>query len=311
MPMREFKIDNENQQIIARQLHARHYSLTLNKELCKNCEICQIICPREAIETKKQPKQQGQKAKPPIIDINTQKCSYCGMCEPICPFNAIQVRVDNEHIVPVIEKESFPQLVHEIEVDTSKCDMGCIECEKACPLNLIHVTFLTPDGKEISAKDIETYPNKQDLKVNVKIDKALCPCCRLCEMKCPKGAISVRKIYHGYLNINQEKCPLNCQDCLDVCPIPSALFLQGNGKVYTNDVFCVFCGTCKLVCPAEGALKMERKSIHHTPVSSGAWNKALEKLTSTTEYSKEVKVKGMEKAQKTVQKRLVLKEEAA
>ena len=130
-------------------------------------------------------------------------------------------------------------------------------------------------------------------------------------MQCQKGAIRVRKIYHGFLNINQGKCPPNCQDCLDVCPIPGALFLQDNGKVYTNDVFCIFCGTCKFVCPEEDALRMERKSIHHTPVSSGAWNKALEKLTSTTEYSKEAKVKGMEKAQKTVQKRLVLKEEAA
>jgi hypothetical protein len=55
---------------------------------------------------------------------------------------------------------------------------------------------------------------------------------------------------------------------------------------------------------------MERKSINHTPVSSGAWNKALEKLTSTIEYSKEAKVKGMMKAQKTVEKRLILKEEA-
>lgn len=310
MPMKEFKTDDENQQIIERQLHARHYSLTLDKQLCKNCEICHIICPREAIEIKKQPKQQGQKAKPPIIDINAQKCSYCGMCEPICPFNAIQVRVNNEHIVPVIEKESFPQLIHEIEVDTSKCDIGCTECEKACPLNLIHVTLLTPDGKEISAQDAEKYPDKQSLKVNVKIDKALCPCCRLCEMKCPKGAIHVRKIYHGILGINQEKCPPNCQDCLDVCPIQSALFLQGNGKVYTNEAFCVFCGTCKLVCPVEGALQMERKSINHTPVSSGAWNKALEKLTSTIEYSKEAKVKGMMKAQKTVEKRLILKEEA-
>jgi len=149
MPMKEFKTDDENKQIIERQLHSRHYSLTLDKQLCKNCEICHIICPREAIEIKKQPKQQGQKAKPPIIDINAQKCSYCGMCEPICPFNAIQVRVNNEHIVPVIEKESFPQLIHEIEVDTSKCDIDCTECEKACPLNLIHVTLLTPDGKEI------------------------------------------------------------------------------------------------------------------------------------------------------------------
>ena len=306
MPMKELKIDAQNELIVERLLHARRYSLILDKNMCKGCEICQITCPREAITINKTPKKEGEKAKPPTIDISTQKCSYCGMCEPICPFNAIQVRVNGEHIVPVIEKETFPNLIREIEVDTSKCDVGCVDCEKACPLNLIKVTILTPDGQEVKAEDVKAQSRKKHLKVKVDIKKDLCPCCRLCEMKCPKNAMHVRKIFHGLLNISLEKCPQNCQDCLDACPIPGALFLNDNDrKVHPNDTFCVFCGVCKLVCPVEGALKMDRKSIHHTPVSSGAWNKALEKLTSTNEYSKEAKLKGMVKAQQAVEKRLV------
>jgi len=312
MPMKELKTDTQNELIVERLLHAKRYSLTLDKNLCKGCEICQIICPREAITIVKTSKKDGEKAKPPTIDVNTQKCSYCGMCEPICPFGALQVRVNGEHIVPVIEKESFPNLIREIEVDTSKCDVplqsamcGCVDCEKACPLNLIKVTILTPDGQEVKAADVEAQSNKQDLKVKVDIRKDLCPCCRLCEVKCPEGAIHVRKILHGLLNITLEKCPQGCQDCLDVCPIPGALFLNDDGKVHPNETFCVFCGVCKLVCPVEGALQMDRKFIHHTPVSSGAWNKALEKLTSTNEYSKEAKLKGWMKAQKAVEKRLV------
>jgi len=305
MPMKELKTDTQNELIIERLLHARRYSLTLDKNLCKGCEICQVICPREAITIHKTPKKDGEKTKPPTIDVNTQKCSYCGMCEPICPFGALQVRVNGEHIVPVIEKESFPRLIREIEVDMSKCDVGCVDCEKACPLDLIKVTVLTPDGQEVRAEDVEAQPNKQNLRVKVDIKKELCPCCRLCEMKCPKDAIHVRKISHGLLNISLEKCPQNCQDCLDVCPITGALFLDSDGKVHPNDTFCVFCGVCKRVCPVEGALKMDRKSIHHAPVSSGAWNKALEKLTSPTEYSKEAKLKGWMKAQQAVEKRLV------
>jgi len=305
MPMKELKIDTPNELIIERLLHARHYSLTLNKSLCKGCEICSIICPREAITIAKVPKANEEKAEPPTIDVSTQKCSYCGMCEPICPFGALQVRVNNEHVVPVVEKESFPNLIREIEVDASKCDVGCVECEKACPLNLIKVTILTKRGREVKAEDVKARSKKRDLKVKVDIQKDLCPCCRLCEVKCPKGAFHARKIMHGLLNISFEKCPQGCQDCLDVCPIPGALFFSGDGKVHPNETFCVFCGACKLVCPVEGALKMDRKSIHHTPVSSGAWNKALEKLTSTIEYSKEAKLKGWMKAREVVEKRLV------
>jgi len=305
MPMKELKTETQNELVIERLLHARRYSLILDKNLCKGCEICQVICPREAITIIKTPKKDGEKAKPPTIEVNTQKCSYCGMCEPICPFGALQVRINGERIVPVIEKESFPNLIREIEVDTTKCDVGCVDCEKACPLNLIKVTILTPDGQEVKAEDVEAQPNKQDLKVKVDIKRELCPCCRLCEIKCPKDAIHVRKTLHGLLNISLEKCPQHCQDCLDVCPIPGALILEGDGKIHPNENFCVFCGTCKLVCPVEGALRMDRKSIHHTPVSSGAWNKALEKLTSTNEYSKEAKLKGWMKAQQAVEKRLV------
>jgi len=310
MPMKEIKTDTQNELIIERLLHARRYSLILDKNLCKGCEICQVVCPREAINVIKTPKKDGEKAKPPTIDVSAQKCSYCGVCEPICPFGALQVRINDEHIVPVIEKESFPNLIREIEVDTSKCDVGCVDCEKTCPLNLIKVKILTPDGQEIRAEDAEAQPNKQDLKVKVDIKKDPCPCCRLCEIKCPKGAIHVRKIMHGLLNISLEKCPPKCQDCLDVCPIPGALFLDGDGKVHPKETFCVFCGVCKLVCPVEGALNMDRRSIHHTPVKSGAWNQAIEKLTSTNEYSKEAKLKGWMKAQQAVEKRLVFTKES-
>jgi 4Fe-4S ferredoxin len=287
MPMKELKIDNENELTIERLLHAKHYALTLNKNLCVGCEICKVICPREAIEIKKQLKQPGQKTQRPVFDVNVQKCSYCGMCEPMCPFDALRVKVNEQHIVPVVEKESFPKLVHEIEVDPTKCGIDCIECEKACPLKLIKVTLLTPEGKEISRNEAGSHKNKNDIKVKVDINKDQSPCCRLCEFKCPEGAIRVRKIFHGVLDISLEKCPPDCRDCLDVCPIPGALFLDSDGKVHPNETFCVFCGACKIVCPVEGALAMERRSVNHTPIKSGAWNKAIEKLTSTKEYSKE------------------------
>ncbi len=310
MPIKEHAVDSENAQTIERVLHARRYSLILDKRLCKGCEICSVICPREAITATKNKKVQGQKTKPPTIEINAQKCSYCGMCEPICPFGAIQVRVNNEHVVPVIEKGSFPKLIREIEADPSKCTPGCADCEKACPLSLIRVTtLLTPREQEPKIEDAEAKTQKSKSKVVININKDQCPGCRLCEVKCPEDAVHVRKIMHGTLTINAEKCPQGCQDCLDICPIPSALFLDA-GKVEPNETFCIFCGACKIVCPVEGALKMDRKSIHHTPVSSGAWNTALEKLTSTSEYSKEAKAKGSIKIQKVVEKRLVLAKEA-
>jgi len=57
----------------------------------------------------------------------------------------------------------------------------------------------------------------------------------------------------------------------------------------------------------EEALTMERRSVHHTPVKSGAWNKAIEKLTSTHEYSKESQTKRAEKVLQSIERKSLLK----
>ncbi len=305
MPMKLLKTERENELIIERIHHASRYSLTLDKGVCVGCEVCKIICPKEAIEVKTFTKVEGDEAKPPIIEIDEKKCHYCGICDVICPYGAITVRINGEPLIPVVKSESFPQLLREIEVDATKCDVGCVECEEACPLNLIKVTVRNSEGEEVQdLGSIESLPDRDKLTVTVDIKKELCPCCRLCEMKCPDGAIRVRKIFHGVIKINREMCPEGCRDCVDVCPIPGILYLSEDGKVYVNELYCVYCGVCRLVCPVEGALELQRTSIRHTPVHSGAWNKALEKLASTKEMIKELRVKGLIKARESVDKRL-------
>jgi len=301
--MKTLKTENEKTLTVERIHHARRYSLTLQKPTCVGCQICKTICPKEAIEIQKHPKTTGQKTPHPTINIQEQKCHYCGICSILCPYGAITVQTDNEPTIPVIKTESFPQLLREIEIDTTKCDIGCVDCEKACPINLIKVTVRTQNGETV--QDTESIPNKENLKVDINIKKENCPCCRLCEMKCPDDAIKVKKIFHGTIKINPEKCPEGCQDCLDVCPITGALYLsEEDKKVHVNELYCVYCGVCKIVCPVEEALELQRTSIRHTPVRSGAWNKALEKLTSTKEMTKELRAKGLTKARESVEKRL-------
>jgi 4Fe-4S ferredoxin len=281
------KTESDKQLRVERIHHAKTYCLTVDRSLCVGCELCSLICPREAIEVNKQPKADG-KARHPVIDIDETKCHYCGICSAICPYGALQVAVDGQSLASVVEKESFPQLIREITVDATKCPTDCTECEDACPLNLITVSA-----------DPETH------EVKIAIKEEQCPGCRICEVNCPEDAIRVRNILTGRLIIHQEKCPANCRDCLDVCPITGALYLSDqDGKVHVNEFFCTYCGACRLVCPEEGALELSRSTIHHTPVRSGAWNKALEKLTSTGELTKELRGKGKRRTMEAVRKLL-------
>jgi len=303
MPMKLLKTENEDKLTVERILHAKRHSLTLDKNRCTGCEICMIICPKEAIETKKIPKKDGEKAKRPVVDVDENKCHFCGICSSICPFGALEVKVDGETAIPVVKSESFPQLIREIEVDTAKCKLDCVDIENPCPLGLIEVEVRTPDGKQV--KNVEARAADEDLEVAVDIEKDFCPCCRVCEVKFPDGVIRVRKIFNGIIRINREKCPEGCHDCLDVCPITGALYLSEDGKVHVNESYCVYCGVCKIVCPEEGALELERTYIHHTPVRSGAWNKALEKLTSTKEMTKELRTKSSTRLRESVGRRLL------
>jgi NAD-dependent dihydropyrimidine dehydrogenase PreA subunit len=238
------------------------------------------------------------------------KCNFCGICDVTCPYGAIKVTLNSAHDLSILAKESFPQLVRDIKVDTSQCQKECIECETACPLSLIKISKIGYDGKPIENFEALSPSEKKRVQVNLEIQKDYCPTCRVCEFKCSPGTIKVKKAFEGIIAINREKCPEGCQDCLDVCPIPGALAIGEDKKVHVNELFCTYCGGCKNVCPVDEALTVKRTTIHHTPIHSGTWNKALERLTSPTDAAKEFRTVAAENRHNAVSKRFVLEETA-
>jgi NAD-dependent dihydropyrimidine dehydrogenase PreA subunit len=168
---------------------------------------------------------------------------------------------------------------------------------------LIKVSRVGFDGQPV--EDVEKLSPlvKSRLQLKVDINKAYCPTCRVCEFKCDPGLITVKKAFEGVIGIDTSRCPEGCQDCLDVCPIPGALALQDDKKVHVNETFCTYCGACKNVCPVPEALTLKRTSVHHTPIHSGTWNKALERITSTEDAAKEYRAIACQSRQRAIAKR--------
>lgn len=300
-PYKNSKQDFSDTLTIEWILQIKNYKLTLDKHRCVGCQICSLACPKEAVKAEKQANETPSK---PKIDVDLTKCNFCGICDITCPFGAIKVTIDNVPNNTLIKKESYPAINRVINIDSKKCPKNCSDCEIACPLQLIKVSRAGFDGKPINDICGLSPIEKQRVRVTVDIQKEYCPTCKICESACPSKALKITKIFEGKLTINSTKCPSNCHNCAEICPIPNVLTVNPNGKVTVNETYCLYCGACKNVCPIETALIIKRTKVSHKRIHSGTWNKALERLTSGRDSVKELKAAASIKKRNIVLKRL-------
>lgn len=305
MPFKSIKQDAADALTLEWILPVKDYKLTLDKKRCVGCQICTLACPKEAIKPEKQPKVSGEKAKKAKIDIDLSKCNFCGICDVTCPYGAVKVTVNGKHDLSILTKESYPQLVRGVTIDTSKCEKDCTECETACPFSLIKISKVGFDGNPVENIQDLSDAGRKRVQLNFDIQKEYCPTCKLCEYKCSAGALKVTKAFEGKTIINQQKCPEGCTDCLDVCPIKGALILGDDKKVHVDEFLCTYCGACKNVCPVDEALIVKRTKVLHTPIHSGTWNKALERLASPEDAVKELRTVASESRHKAIARRFV------
>lgn len=277
--MKRYKVEKDGVLEVGQIMYTKKYVLSVDRDLCKGCELCALVCPREAITLVPQEDIDGQ-AVAPKIDVNENICDFHGICAVVCPFAAIKIAVNGDETLNAVKMEVFPTLTRDFTVDTSLCEEDCTTCEEVCPLNIVTVT--KKDGK---------------VDVAVKIDQ--CAGCKICWDECPSQCIEVSKFIEGSITIVSDKCQEGCTRCLDVCPL-DALDIDDNDKVYAKNMNCIYCGACKTVCPNEDALSIVRTAILHSPVSSGAWNKGLEKLTSTAGLMRELAAERISKLRTTV-----------
>lgn len=125
-------------------------------------------------------------------------CDGYGDCAAVCDNNAISI-VNGIAVV-----------------DQSKCG-ACGKCAAVCPNHLIVIRpAAAPYEVRCSSKD------------NAKVTRAICKngClgCKLCEKKCPAGAISVSD---NHASIDYEKCT-GCGACAAACPAKCIQLVSGD-----------------------------------------------------------------------------------
>lgn len=267
--------------VLDRRMITRSHMLKLIRERCVGCELCNAVCPQEAISLTKGIVENGRMAQRPTVEIDAQKCNFCGECVVVCPVNALSLLVDGQAHIPVWDFDAFPTLIKEIQWDGAKLPARLGDAVAAvCPTKVISVN----GPRDTSGKLTDV--------TSVQVDTSNCIYCKQCEVASPE-AFKVTHPFEGIIRLERSLCPSGCQACADICPT-HALFMQ-EGNLVLDDRFCVYCGACTQICPAPEALLVRRHRVRHTPIKSGAWIAALEKLISLEMAAQELDMKSQAK----------------
>ncbi len=261
------KRDTPKALTLLRPMITRRYELTADHDLCCGCRTCETLCPAKAITVSAAELQDGRVVVRARVDIDPAKCNFCGECVAMCPTHSLSMTVNRVPEVPVIKGEVFPLLIRTMHVEQEPCaattDTSYID---NCPAGAISAEIRRDEAGQVIAVS------------NVAVDQSLCFNCTRCMEEGPAGAFTVTKPYRGRARLNVALCPAGCQACADVCPTHAITY--DGAQVALDERFCLYCGACEHVCPAEGALTIELAGVRHAPIRSGAWFEALEKLVS-------------------------------
>jgi len=262
---------------LERRTLGRRDLLIVKRDFCNGCGICVEACPKGSMNMNRAAIENGRLVRFPVIDIDVNTCIMCGMCAVFCPLGALDAWVNDEKTAMFVKNEALPQMIKTIEVTQKMCKPDCgIECEKSCPREAIKVIVQKDNGQ------IQKI-------VDVQVDTELCIYCKSCEYACPYGTISVNKFFEGSVTIETEKCPQNCQVCIDICPC-NAIVASEEGKIRASQELCIYCKACQNVCPKE-AIHVTISRVSHAAIKSATWITFLEKFASYQAAAKELAAK--------------------
>ncbi|MFP3870231.1 MAG: 4Fe-4S binding protein [Syntrophobacteria bacterium] len=258
------------------QLYTDSLTLRIDKEACIKCNICQTVCPKEAIRVEVFDEALD-------ITIDPDLCVLCELCSYFCPVSCIELTYNQSPKKILLDQKALPVFPEKITVDTKKCPQPCAQVAEResrwCRRERQWIDNLQETCPKHCQTCLENCP-REAFSVEdgvIQVEENLCLRCSLCMDGCEYGAILVRPVFGGSVRIDDSKCPEDCMLCIDWCP--TKCIVREGKRVYVQRDRCAFCGTCVNICP-EGAIELTRHHVYgQEETFSEAWSTAVAKLT--------------------------------
>jgi Fe-S-cluster-containing hydrogenase component 2 len=271
------KYETENHLILTLRMFVDEVELRLDKQRCLKCDVCSLVCPREAVTI-------VAEAADLEIAIDPRLCLLCEVCAHFCPVGAVTLSYNGQPKTILTDHRGLAPFFPKISMDKTKCVQPCVLVpqgeEHWCRHELKLVANAATGCPKHCHKCLEACP-----RLAIVLDEAgtqtlpqpdLCLRCSQCLQVCDYGALEVTPQFEGRLVIDDAKCPEDCQKCLNLCPV-KAIVREGP-RVFLKLEDCSYCGVCRNICD-RGAITLVRKTVVAEPGEfSLAWEHAVAKL---------------------------------
>jgi 4Fe-4S ferredoxin len=265
-------------------LYHQSVSLTLDRELCFVCEICSLVCPRDAIRVFSEDGELD-------IDIDRTKCLMCELCSYFCPVSAIKLEFNLAPKSLFEESDAVSPPPGGPLLDPTRCSYGCPPVRGREP----HWCRSDREWVEGAAEDCPkscltclkgcTREAFRVEGIEVAVDPDICLHCLACHEGCPQEAVRVEPYFLGSVTIRSELCPDDCSLCIDACPTKAIERTEGRVEVARKS--CLYCGACRVACTYD-LIDVERDWVFGESASfSAAWDDAAARLKGSVRAREE------------------------
>lgn len=271
------KRDRANSLELTLQMYVDQVQLRLDKQACIKCDICSLVCPRQAVTII--PGETGLE-----IDIDPRRCVLCEVCAHFCPLGAVTLTYNGQTKAILTEHRGLAPFLPKIQMDKSKCPEPCPTQPEGevhwCRQQLQLITNALEECPKHCHKCLDACP-RQAIVLDESEGQTLpqpdfCLRCTQCLGVCKYDSIEVNPQFAGEVIIDAGKCPPDCLKCIDLCPV-KAIVREGE-RVFLKVDRCSYCGVCRNICDEEAVTLIRREVIAQPGKFSQAWAEAVTKL---------------------------------